>query len=488
MRGKSVFLFGAVVCLLALVVSHVRTLDERNGLSGGTIAVFTFVVPGLMWPLFLFRDYFLPYEVEAFVVRSMLLPRVVPSGVLNASVLPPKPDYSLRSSWGARGTLDGKHGGSIVPPTQAGRAGLDPENEDGAKVDCFYLHPTTIYTGGGDGRYNVDVADKVGRYIFFDGMLATQGSAFNHVCRIFAPFYREMIGAAYFSGAVRNDAMQVAYSDVKRAFEHYLTAWGNGRPIVLAAHSQGTEHAVRLLQDFFDPSTPSGKQLLDRLVVAYLPGMQIFDTPWRRLAEETAGRGRQGAPATSNGWDAGLIGLCLEPDSTHCIVSWNTVSFDARHEELFYLQPATTALRLGEWDQSTLTEPRPVCTNPLSWKTASPGSPAAAECVEPTENEGSYFLLQLRQSVSYLVGERPTYNRINHMRPLPLARNVVGACCKDGYNRIQHPGLAWEYFLFPIWSAFSFPGGNYHSYDFAFYYASIRRNVKERVAAYFSAR
>ena len=30
MRGKSVFLFGAVVCLLALVVSHVRTLDERN--------------------------------------------------------------------------------------------------------------------------------------------------------------------------------------------------------------------------------------------------------------------------------------------------------------------------------------------------------------------------------------------------------------------------------------------------------------------------
>ena len=54
------------------------------------------------------------------------------------------------------------------------------------------------------------------------------------------------------------------------AFQYYLSHYNQGRPIVIASHSQGSYHAVRLLQEFFD-----GKELQKQLVVAYLVGRAI---------------------------------------------------------------------------------------------------------------------------------------------------------------------------------------------------------------------
>ena len=465
---------------------YLAALDQKNGFSGSTIVIMTFSLPSLSWPYFLLKQCCLPYVVEAYFAHR-LFAHFIPKGALNISLVPRVPNYSLPSSWAARGILGGKHGGSIVPPTR-GSANLDPENEDHASADCFYIHPTTVYvppSSSAKSKFNVDVGDPVGRYIFSNGMLATQASAFNHVCKVYAPYYREMVGSVYYSDAFssRNQAMAIAYQDVRSAFLYFLRHWnkpGQGqeeRPIFLVSHSQGTEHAVRLLDEFFKPGTA----LLNRLVAAYLPGMQIPDWTWRK---KLVGKETLNFPRLVLELDG--IDLCWEPNSTRCIVSWNTLSFDAKNE-LFYLQPAWSLLRLNNYPQSQ--HVRPVCTNPLSWKTTLALDPEdgvpADECVQRSRNKGSYFLLQLRQSFSYLMGKGPgSYDIINHLGPLPLAEEVVGACCRDGYNRVDHPGLSWEYFLFPVWSAFSFPGGNYHSYDFAFYYASIRKNAKERMEAY----
>ena len=61
--------------------------------------------------------------------------------------------------------------------------------------------------------------------------------------------------------------MDLAFSDVVHAFEHFLTAHNDGRPIIVASHSQGTMHAKRLLAHL-GRRNPA---VLERLVAAYLP-------------------------------------------------------------------------------------------------------------------------------------------------------------------------------------------------------------------------
>ena len=43
----------------------------------------------------------------------------------------------------------------------------------------------------------------------------------------------------------REDALELAYTDIEAAFEHYLAEYNNGRPFIIAGHSQGAQH-IRL--------------------------------------------------------------------------------------------------------------------------------------------------------------------------------------------------------------------------------------------------
>ena len=71
---------------------------------------------------------------------------------------------------------------------------------------------------------------------------------------------------AYFLATMKKiQAFELAYQDVKKAFEYYLEHYNNGRPIIIASHSKGSTHTIRLLKEFFD-----GKQLKEKLVMAYL--------------------------------------------------------------------------------------------------------------------------------------------------------------------------------------------------------------------------
>ena len=52
----------------------------------------------------------------------------------------------------------------------------------------------------------------------------------------------------------------------------YLKKYNNGKPIIIAGHSQGSAHLVTLLKEFFD-----GKNLKKKLIAAYLPGTIITE-------------------------------------------------------------------------------------------------------------------------------------------------------------------------------------------------------------------
>ena len=71
------------------------------------------------------------------------------------------------------------------------------------------------------------------------------------------------------SAEAREGYLTYAYADVKNAFEYYLRNWNEGRPIVLAGFSQGADHCLRLMKEYYEST------LKDRLVACYAIGWSI---------------------------------------------------------------------------------------------------------------------------------------------------------------------------------------------------------------------
>ena len=135
-----------------------------------------------------------------------------------------------------------------------------------AKVDVFFLHPTTYTKKKGNNQWNGDTENDDLNQTTDNGTILNQASIFNGAGKVYAPRYRQAHLHAYYSKdkSSAKKAFNLAYHDVKTAFEYYLKNFNKGRPIIIASHSQGTNHAETLLKEFFD-----GKPLQEKLVAAY---------------------------------------------------------------------------------------------------------------------------------------------------------------------------------------------------------------------------
>ncbi|MEL4881666.1 DUF3089 domain-containing protein, partial [Shewanella algae] len=83
-----------------------------------------------------------------------------------------------------------------------------------------------------------------------EGTILFQASIFNAAGRVFAPYYRQAHISSYYpisqlDSIAAKASFDLAYSDIKKAFENFLQLWNEGRPIIIASHSQGTTHAKR---------------------------------------------------------------------------------------------------------------------------------------------------------------------------------------------------------------------------------------------------
>lgn len=182
----------------------------------------------------------------------------------SANNTPQPPDYRELINWAAHPDKEDK--ADSVPHKS------DVKNKQGfAKADVFFVHPT-IYTYEPTNQYtwNADVNDQELNDKVDNSTILNQASVFNGSCRVFAPRYRQAHYSAFTTNVPENkkQALDLAYEDVKNAFLHYLENYNNGRPIVIASHSQGTIHAGRLIKEFID-----GKPLQRQFVEAYLIGI-----------------------------------------------------------------------------------------------------------------------------------------------------------------------------------------------------------------------
>lgn len=232
--------------------------------------------------------------------------------------VPSPPDYAFLKNWaahpGVKDMADSLPAKSVLKNAQAT-----------ALADVFFIHPTIFsYQPVNNFEWNADVEDgelnrKVDRLAILN-----QASVFNGSCRVYAPRYRQAHYSAFTTTKLDDaeQALDLAYADVRKAFEYYLKNYNHGRPMIIASHSQGTVHAKRLLKDFFD-----GKPLQKQLVEAYLVGMATRPDEFSAIP-----------PSDSASHYGGFV-------------SWNT--FVMGYYPPYYEKGLNKAL----------------CTNPLTWKT-----------------------------------------------------------------------------------------------------------------------
>jgi hypothetical protein len=224
------------------------------------------------------------------------------------------PDYSDLNFWAAH---PWKHDPSDSLPKK-----LYKNFKADSAVDIFFLHPTSYTNRSMLHGWNAPIDDSAINLKTDYRSILYQASIFNAAGRVFAPRYRQANYFAYFptDTAAAIAAFDKAYADIKNAFEYYLQHYNNGRPIVIAAHSQGTTHAKRLLKDYFED-----KPLQNKLVVAYLVGMPVEPDYFSNI------------PACSN------------PNQTGCLCSWRT--FKEGYTDTFINKEKFTA----------------IVTNPITW-------------------------------------------------------------------------------------------------------------------------
>ena len=331
------------------------------------------------------------------------------------TVAPTAPDYARPEAWLALPGLDG--------PQRSVPRGLTAMAEAEASADVFFIHPTT--TTAGD-VWNVGWDTTNAEAPLNPAVQGAQISVFNGCCRLYAPRYRQ----ATLRGLSDDGAVALAYSDLRAAFRTFVAEHNDGRPFILASHSQGTMHAIRLVQE-----EVLGTPLQDRLVVAYLIGGYV--------------------PADFG--DAGLP-VCDGARQTGCVVSWNAgkignaLSRIIINDKTYWWRGA-----LKREDQAPA-----LCVNPLTWRAGD------AEAPEPaTANPGSLPF-----------PPRP-YPEGRSILP-PLDVGLTGARCHQGMLEVELSSSAGPTYSDNLTRL----AGSYHLQDYGLFYAALRSNALDRVSAW----
>jgi len=214
-----------------------------------------------------------------------------------ACEIPACPDYKNNNSWAARPAVQKK------------------------AVDVFYVYPT-IYPG--KAPKNMDVFNKELRSDV-QGVLKAQAGVYSGSANLFAPYYRQISFACLDPNEdmTLNQYFRIGADDIHRAFDYYMTFLNQGRPFILAGHSQGSIVLLDLLRSRFHD-----QKLQKQLVAAYLIGYSVTeqdlkDHPWIKPAQKA--------------------------DDTGVVISWNTQA------------PGATG--------SPVLRPGAICINPLTWTT-----------------------------------------------------------------------------------------------------------------------
>ncbi|HHM21628.1 MAG TPA: DUF3089 domain-containing protein [Bacteroidetes bacterium] len=353
---------------------------------------------------------------------------IKPQQPFDSAAVPAPYDYSSLESWAAHPAKKSK--ALLVPPGEQLAAA--------AMADVFFVHPTTYF---GKDNWNQPSGYQPATELLDEMVLPAEASVFNGCCRVFAPRYRQ--GTFYsFLHAGKNaaEALQVAYTDVERAFRHYLAHFNNDRPFFLAGHSQGTLHLIRLLEEVMDPEPKWVRQM----VAAYPIGFQFPMDKFNRTLKNIG-------PATS-------------PTDLHAVVAWDTFGARARPKSPldrtrhFYPDKNRWELRYKKKNFGV---------NPLTFTTS-------PQRVEAAQNLGAVYV---EYANPFRFNDWWSHGKTGIEAvglSAPCTGEVSAELRPNGFVHISEP--KHRQFKMAL-----MPGNNYHNYDYSLFYMNLRKNIGERL-------
>jgi hypothetical protein len=341
--------------------------------------------------------------------KDLMRLAMVPTAEFRDVPLPAGASYAQKGLWIARPDI-GSNPALWTPP------GLAPTQAPRAAI--FFVHPTS-YLERSAWNAPLDHAESQTRAALF---VRHQASVFNGIGAIWAPKYRQATFGAFLTTQDNaRRALDFAYRDVLAAYEAFLVQAPADRPIILAAHSQGSLHLMRLLQERIRGAPEAG-----RVAAAYVIGWPVSvsaDLPTLPL------------PA------------CERPDQARCLISWQSFAEPADPSQVTEVFDASSGP-----DGVSRAGSAMVCTNPLT---------GAAGGAAPREANGGTLVPD---------GE---------LRLAEVRRGAVPARCGErGFL------LIGDNDALPEMGPYVLPGNNYHVYDYALFWANLRADAARRLAAF----
>lgn len=247
-------------------------------------------------------------------IDKIVIKMITPNHHFSVEKTPPAPDYGQEDNWAA---LPLKEDYADFRPK-----GIPPADSLLQAVDVFFIHPTGYFLGK---LWNDPIDLTSGTTKKTDKLIANNASIFND-CQVYAPRYRQATIVTFLNKTGDNEqkALALAYQDIRSAFQYFLKYYHQGRPFILAGHSQGGYHGKLLIDEFIDR-----QPLAQKLVAAYLLGNADVTKEWVANLKN--------------------INVCDSASQTQCVINFNTFADDVK--------PA------AEWESSEV-----VCVNPLNWR------------------------------------------------------------------------------------------------------------------------
>lgn len=355
-----------------------------------------------------------------------LLEPIKPTESYKNSEHPQKPNYSLNYNWialphikGLQHELPGSEHSSILNTSE---------------VDVFYIHPTGFF--GKD--WNCKIDKNIASYDRTELMMISQASAFNESCNIYAPHYRQ---ATYFSYFDKNEdgymAHDLAYQDVEDAFDYYLENFNNGKPFIIAAHSQGSLHGQRLIHNKIQNS-----YLKDQMICAYLVGYIIPEDHFETLFPN--------------------LELSKTATDTGTIITWASViegHVRGRDKTIHWLPSGWTKQDMGQ---------KIISTNPISWTLD-----------DQWHNSLNKNLAITIKANNYNFADRLATKYSGSIKSI-IPSSIQNFDCRINSDNglLETRGeLAFKLKKLVL-------SGDLHNFDISLFWGSLRANIKDRINAF----
>ena len=297
------------------------------------------------------------------------------------------------------------------------------ENPD-KEVDTFFIYPTVYINPAPGAPAIVPVDDESLRYGVME-QFKDAPTLFKELTNLYEPYYRQSNLCALFG---KSDEELAAFqlneqrTDVFAALDYFFENFNEGRPFILAGHSQGSIMLNIALSDYFKEHV----DYLDRMVAAYIVGFAV--TP-EVLNANPALKFAEGA------------------DDTGVIVSWNTEGPENKNEK-------NCVVRAGG-----------ISINPINWKRDDTYAPASENLGDmyPTYGANGIFPVKSTHNVPGKADARVDVDR----------GVVVVTTMPEQYVQPVGPGMPSP-----------FGPASLHLVDYAAFWDNITENVKTRIKAY----